>query len=374
MEDPFGHRISYLRLSITDRCNERCHYCMPEELQTWLPRAEVLTYEEILRTVRVGASLGVRKVRVTGGEPLTRRGVLGFIRQLGAIPGIDDIGLSTNGTLLADPPPEEKGGTVSMAQRLAEAGVRTVNISLDTLDPDTYAAVTGRDFHHKVIAGIDASLAAGFQQVKLNCVLMKDRHTGAVAVASDCPNPDDDEDDDDEEDEDDDGNEEDDGDSANSLPALLDFAHERGCLLRFIELMPVTTREMLSSSNFLPTATARRIIEAATGPLIPVPGFRTNGPASYYQIPGRDQLIGFIGAMTNLHFCESCNKLRLTSDGRLRPCLGSHLEFDLRSVLRSGATDDEIRSFFRQVVDRKPKEHDFRGQWQPGRHMTAIGG
>lgn len=124
----------------------------------------------------------------------------------------------------------------------------------------------------------------------------------------------------------------------------------------------------------MPAATARRIIEAATGPLIPVPGFRTNGPASYYHIPGRDQLIGFIGAMTNLHFCGNCNKLRLTSDGKLRPCLGSHLEFDLRSVLRAGATDDETRGFFRQVVARKPKEHDFRGLWQPGRHMTAIGG
>lgn len=312
---------------------------MPEELQTWLPRADLLSYEEILRVVRTGAGLGIRKLRVTGGEPLTRRDVLSFIRQLRRIPGIEDIGVSTNGTLLADHPPEEKGGSVSMAQRLVEAGVRTVNISLDTLNPETYAAVTGRDFHHKVIAGIDAAFAAGFEQVKLNCVLMKDRHS-----------------------------------EAHGLPALLDFAHERGCLLRFIELMPVTTREMLSETNFLPTATARKLIEAHTGSLIPEPGFRTNGPASYYQVPGRDQMVGFIGAMTNLHFCENCNKLRLTSDGKLRPCLGSHLEFDLRSVLRAGASDEELRQFFLQVVARKPKEHDFRGAWQPGRHMTAIGG
>lgn len=339
MEDTFGHRISYLRLSITDRCNERCHYCMPEELQTWLPRADLLSYEEILRTVRAGASLGIRKLRVTGGEPLTRRDVLSFIRQLRDIPGIEDIGLSTNGTLLADSPPEEKGGKISMARRLVEAGVRTVNISLDTLDPVAYAVVTGRDFHHKVLAGIDSAHAAGFQQVKLNCVLMKDRHA-----------------------------------DPGTLAGLVDFAHDRGCLLRFIELMPVTTREMLSETNFLPTATARRLIEAETGSLIPVPGFRTNGPASYFQVPDRDQKIGFIGAMTNLHFCESCDKLRLTSDGKLRPCLGSHLEFDLRAVLRDGADDDALRGFFQQVVARKPKEHDFRGQWLPGRHMTAIGG
>lgn len=335
MQDTFGHQISYLRLSITDRCNERCHYCMPEELQTWLPRADLLTYEEILRTVRAGASLGIRKLRVTGGEPLTRRDVIPFITQLKAIPGIEDIGLSTNGTLLAD---LQRDGRTTAAH-LREAGVRTVNISLDTLDPAAYAAVTGRDFHHKVIAGIDACHAAGFEQIKLNCVLMKAAHSDPDA-----------------------------------LPALLDFAHRQDCLLRFIELMPVTSRELLEDSSFLPTATARRLIEARTGPLIPRPGYKTNGPASYYEVPGRDQLIGFIGAMTNLHFCESCNKLRLTSDGKLRPCLGSHLEFDLRQVLRDGSDDEALKNFFLSVVARKPKEHDFRTTYLPGRHMTAIGG
>jgi len=336
VEDRYGHRISYLRLSITDRCNERCRYCLPEEKQAWLPREGVLTYEEIVRVTRVAARLGVRKLRVTGGEPLVRRGVIHLIRQLKAIPGIEEIGLSTNGTLLAAPDPEEGTGETT-AQRLADAGVRTVNVSLDTLDRAHYASATGRDFLPKVLDGLEAARSAGFASIKLNCVLMRgtnDRH----------------------------------------LPDLVDFAHDRGLLLRFIELMPVSRTDVLEENSFLSTTEARRHLENRFGPLAPRPDFRTNGPASYFQIPGRSQLIGLIGAMTNLHFCESCNKLRLTCDGKLRPCLGSHLEFDLLGVLRAGATDEQLADFFRHVVDRKPKEHDFRDNYVPQRHMTAIGG
>jgi GTP 3',8-cyclase len=158
------------------------------------------------------------------------------------------------------------------------------------------------------------------------------------------------------------------------LTALVDFAAERNLLLRFIELMPVSTTEVLTETNFLPVAEARRALEAKFGALIPQPEFRTNGPASYYQIPGRAQRIGFIGAMTNLHFCESCNKLRLTCDGKLRPCLGSYLEFDIMKPLRAGASDDDLRQFFLDVVERKPEQHDFRTTYQPGRKMVAIGG
>ena len=337
VEDRFGHRISYLRISITDRCNERCLYCMPDEQQEWLPRDGILTYEEIIRIVRIGTALGIHKIRVTGGEPLTRRAVLSFFRMLREIPAITDTGISTNGTLLATPPPEEKDGTVSMASRLVECGVRTANISLDTLDPATYAAVTGRDLHQRALAGIHAALAAGFEKVKLNCVLMKGR-------------------------------------TEHELPALIDFAHTHGCLLRFIELMPVSSREMLTELNFLSTGAARRVIEDHYGPLIPRPDIKTNGPASYFQIPGREQHIGFIGAMTNLHFCENCNKLRLTADGKLRPCLGSHMETDILTPLRAGATDHDLRTLLLDTVDRKPKEHDFRENYQPGRRMIAIGG
>jgi cyclic pyranopterin phosphate synthase len=333
MQDRHGHRISYLRVSITDRCNERCAYCMPGELHEWLPREEILTYEETLRIIRIATDLGVSKVRVTGGEPLTRRGVLDFVRALPKISGIHDLGLSTNGTLLA----RRTDANVTMAMALREAGVRAVNISLDTLDPNFYAQITGRDFHEQVLDGIDAAIAAGFEQIKLNCVLMRGRNE-------------------------------------DQLVPLIEFAAARNLVLRFIELMPVSTNEVLSEENFISILHAKRQIELHLGNLIPEPAFHTNGPATYYQIPGREQRVGFIGAMTNLHFCESCNKLRLTCDGKLRPCLGSALEFDIMKPLRAGASDDELRQFFLDVVDRKPQQHDFRENYQPNRRMIAIGG
>ena len=333
MEDRFGHRISYLRVSITDRCNERCTYCMPRELQEWLPREDVLSYEETLRLIRVATELGVSKVRITGGEPLTRRDVLSFFEMLRSVAGVDDLGLSTNGTLLA----RRTASGLTMAEALRAARVNSVNVSLDTLDPEIYAQTTGRDFLPQALAGIEAAIAAGFEQIKLNCVLMRGR------------------------------NEE-------QFVPLVEYAAARNLMLRFIELMPVSTSDVLHDDNFLPVAEARRALESRYGPLIPEPAFRTNGPSSYYKISGRDQRIGFIGAMSNLHFCESCNKLRLTCDGKLRPCLGSYLEFDIMKVMRAGATDAELKRFFLDVVERKPEQHDFRENYQPGRMMVAIGG
>jgi cyclic pyranopterin phosphate synthase len=333
MEDRYGHRISYLRVSITDRCNERCTYCMPQELQEWLPREGILTFEETLRLIRIAADLGVSKVRVTGGEPLTRRDVINFIRRIPDISGINSIGLSTNGTLLA----REITSGKTMAAALRNAGVQSVNISLDTLDRDTYSQITGRDFHEQVISGIDAAIAAGFEQIKLNTVLMRGRNE-------------------------------------DQLIPLIEFAGARDLILRFIEMMPVSTTNVLDEDNFLPILEAKRTIESFYGSLIPETEFRTNGPAIYYQIPGGKQRIGFIGAMTNLHFCESCNKLRLTCDGKLRPCLGSYLEFDIMKPLRAGATDEELRQFFLDVVELKPAQHDFRDNYQPNRKMIAIGG
>ncbi len=333
MQDLYGHRISYLRVSITDRCNERCTYCMPQELQEWLPREEILTYEETLRLIRIAAQLGVSKIRVTGGEPLTRRDVVPFVAGVGAIGGIQDVGISTNATLLA----RAISPRVTVAAALRKAGVRTVNISLDTLDREEYARVTGRDMLPQVLDGIGAAIAERFEQIKINCVLMRSR-------------------------------------SESQLEGLVEFAATHGLLLRFIELMPVTTGDVLHEDRFFPIAAAKRQLESRFGGLIPVPEFRTNGPASYYEIPGRAQRIGFIGAMTNLHFCESCNKLRLTSDGKLRPCLGSALEFDIKGPMRAGASDDELRSLFLDVVARKPEQHDFRTTYQPGRKMVAIGG
>ena len=156
---------------------------------------------------------------------------------------------------------------------------------------------------------------------------------------------------------------------------LIEFAGKRDLLLRFIELMPVSTTQVLTEENFLPAGEAKKLIEFRLGELTPRPDFRTNGPSSYYELPGTGQLIGFIGAMTNLHFCETCNKLRLTSEGKLRPCLGSHLEFDMREVLRNPEMDDnDVAKFFLEVVDRKPEQHEFRENYQPGRKMIAIGG
>lgn len=306
---------------------------MPQELQEWLPRAEILSYEETLRLIHIAAGLGVTKIRVTGGEPLTRRGIVEFIRQIPEIPGIRDVGVSTNGTLLA----REISPGVTIASAVRAAGVRSLNISLDTLDRGTYARITGRDFLAQVLEGIEAAIGAGFQQIKLNTVLMRDRNE-------------------------------------DQLIPVIEFAASRNLIVRFIELMPVSTTEVLSDRNFLPVAEAKRAIEARYGNLIPEPTFQTNGPASYYQIPAREQRIGFIGAMTNLHFCESCNKLRLTCDGKLRPCLGSYLEFDIMKPLRLGASDDDLRQFFLDVVDRKPQQHDFRENYQPNRKMIAIGG
>ena len=172
MQDRYGHRISYLRVSITDRCNERCTYCMPQELQEWLPRDEILSFEETLRIIRVAAELGVSKVRVTGGEPLTRRDVVHFIAQIPKISGIKSLGLSTNGTLLT----RQISSGKTTATALREAGVQSVNISLDTLDRHVYSQITGRDFHAQVLEGIDAAIAVGFDQIKLNTVLMRGRN------------------------------------------------------------------------------------------------------------------------------------------------------------------------------------------------------
>jgi cyclic pyranopterin phosphate synthase len=225
----------------------------------------------------------------------------------------------------------------TMAAALRSAGAQSINVSLDTLDRHLYSQITGRDFHAQVLKGIDAAIAAGFDQIKLNTVLMRGRND-------------------------------------DQLVPLIEFAAARNLILRFIEMMPVSTTEVLSDENFLPIAEAKRTIEKRFGDLIPETSFRTNGPATYYQIPGREQRIGFIGAMTNLHFCESCNKLRLTCDGKLRPCLGSYLEFDIMKPLRAGASDEELRRFFIDVVDRKPEQHDFRNNYQPDRKMIAIGG
>ena len=222
--------------------------CMPDELQEWLPRGGILSYEEMERIVRVGVGLGIRKLRVTGGEPLTRRDVLGFMRRLCAIDGIEDVGVSTNGTLLATAPGE--GGAETVARHLVDSGVRSANVSLDTLDRDKYAQTTGRDYLPRVIDGIDAAIEARMPSVKLNTVLMNGRNDG-------------------------------------DLLEMVDFARARGLLLRFIELMPVSRTDVLTEENFLSAGRARKMIEAELGELKPRPDYKTNGPRATSRCPGR---------------------------------------------------------------------------------------
>jgi len=322
---PPDRTVDYLRISITDRCNERCLYCMPEGYHGWERGVDHLTADEIIRVVRVAVGLGFRKFRLTGGEPLVRRDVPDLVRAMSAIPGVECIGLSTNGTRLA-----------ALAPLLREAGLRTVNVSLDALDPQVYRRVTGGDVG-AVIAGICAAVLAGFECVKLNCVLMRGVNEGEL------------------------------------WPLAL-FAAKHGLPLRLIELMPITRTDVLTEANFLPVGEAMQLLRQHDE-LIPQPDRHLGwGPAKYYQLKHIGALVGFIGAMTNLHFCESCNKMRLTADGKIRPCLGDHGELDLRAALRGSSSDAAVREVFLAALNRKPLEHSFRGQYQPGRPMTAIGG
>ena len=323
--DQFGRTVNYLRISVTDRCDERCLYCRPEGYQGWEHKPNHLTAEEIVRLVRVAAGLGFRQFRLTGGEPLTRGDVPEIVRATTAIPGVEGVGLSTNGTRLAP-----------LAQGLREAGLHTVNVSLDALDPQTYHQVTGGDVA-RALAGIRAAVRAGFERVKLNCVLMR-------------------------------------GVNEAELWPLVLFAAEHGLPLRLIELMPLTTTEVLTEKHFLPVGEAMQLL-ARHDELIPQPERRLgHGPAKYYLLKRTGALVGFIGALTNGHFCEHCNKLRLTADGKVRPCLGNHVEVDLRAALRHGASDHELRQLLESALQVKPREHEFRKNYTPGRPMTAIGG
>ena len=325
MNDTFGRTVDYLRISITDRCNERCLYCMPEGYKGWERKEEHLTADEIIRVVRIAAELGFKKFRLTGGEPLVRADILEIVRGMKAIPGVETIGLSTNGMKLA-----------TLAGPLREAGSRTVNVSLDALDPEIYRKITGGDVA-KVVAGIRAAVAAGFERVKLNCVLM--RHV-----------------------------------NESELWPLVLFAAEYRLPLRLIELMPLTSTEVLTEKNFLPCGEAMRLL-GQKDELVPQPERQLgNGPARYYLLKRTGVLVGFIGALTNEHFCEQCNKMRLTSDGKIRPCLGNHGEIDLHEALRRTEDDAVLRELFREAMRLKPLEHQFRHQYQPFRPMTAIGG
>ncbi len=323
MTDPFGRTIDYLRISVTDRCNERCLYCMPEGYKGWAQKADHLSAAQLVAIAAAASRLGFKKFRLTGGEPLIRADFLEIARGIGALPGLYSLGVSTNGLRLA-----------AMARDLAAAGVRSVNVSLDALDPARYRRITGGDLA-AVLAGIRAAQAENLF-VKLNCVLMR-------------------------------------GVNEEDYRPLVRLSAELGAPLRFIELMPLSSTDVLTGQNFLSVAELRRRLDAES-PLEPLTDYRPgHGPARYWRDRATGAHVGFIGALTTTDFCATCNKLRLTADGKLRPCLGRHGELDLKSALASGAPD-ALESLLARAIAEKPENHEFTDNYQPARPMTAIGG
>ncbi len=317
--------INYLRVSITDRCNLRCFYCTPWGGWKKLPAPEILRYEELLRLAGVAAGVGIRKIRVTGGEPLVRRGVLEFIRSLHRLPGLQEVCLTTNGVLLPE-----------MAADLYATGLRHLNLSLDTLRRDRYRELTGHDDFLKVLAGIEGAAALGFRPLKINCVVLKGLN-------------------DDE---------------------LLDFAlltRDHAYQVRFIEFMPTVARERWAR-HFLPMAEVRRRLEALGG-LTPVAQGATAGPARTFRLPGFQGELGFISSVSD-HHCPTCNRLRLTAAGMLKPCLFAAPEIDLKGPLRQGADDESLGNLFREAVRLKGQglKSSLSDSSLPGRAMVSIGG
>jgi cyclic pyranopterin phosphate synthase len=325
--DSFGRRHTNLRISVTDRCNIRCFYCMPAEGVVFRPREELLTFEEIERFVRALVPLGIDKLRLTGGEPLVRADLPRLVEKLAAVPGVRDLALTTNGMLLDD-----------QAAALKQAGLRRLNISLDTLREEVFERITRRQGLDRVLAGIAAAQATGFDEIRLN----------AVAIA---------------------------GLTEAEIIPLAEFARDRGLELRFIEFMPLDAEHHWSNDQLLTGADIRRVVESRWGPLTPAPRANPSQPAVDFQFADGRGSIGFINPVSE-PFCGDCNRLRLTAEGQVRNCLFSTIEWDARRVLRRGGSDDDLRALVRESVAAKAAAHGI-GQsdfHQPERAMYQIGG
>ena len=322
--DQFGRTIEYLRISVTDRCNFRCRYCMPLEGLPWLPKADLLSYEEIAEVVSQLAPLGLRRIRLTGGEPTIRPGLATLVRMLRAVEAVEDIALSTNGVKLP-----------ILAAELAEAGLARVNISADSLRPERIAAIARRDLGFDPITAATAAQAAGLAPIKLNTVVIRGTNDDEV----------------------------------------VDFARltvEHPWHVRFIELMPVGEMEALTFDHVVPSDEILARIDAALGPLERTAGPALgNGPAEYWRVPGAAGSIGVITPMTHT-YCERCNRVRLTADGRLRTCLFGDHEVDLRTPLRAGIP---LAPFVRQALADKPQAHALLQRRNGGlRALSQVGG
>jgi len=305
MQDGFGRRIEYLRISVTDKCNLRCVYCMPEEGLPWLKRDDLLSFEEIETIVREMARLGLRRLRITGGEPLVRRDLPVLVRKLSRIEGVDDIALSTNAVLLGE-----------VAEELRDAGVNRVNVSLDSLVPERIDAISRRaGSADRIFAGLEAAERAGFAPIKVNCVVMRGRNDDEVE-------------------------------------AFARISRERPWHIRFIEVMPTGENLGVSADEYV---SADEMIERIRriGDLETVAGPKGNGPARYYSFPDAPGTIGVITPMSH-NYCDRCNRMRLTADGQLRPCLFGHLQTNLRDPLRRG---EPMEPLIRETLRIKPERH-----------------
>lgn len=316
MIDSFGRPITYIRLSVTELCDLRCRYCMPEEGVCKLRHDQMLTEEEMVRAVQAAAKLGIEKVRVTGGEPLTKPNILSICRQVAQVPGIQEVSITTNGIRLPE-----------LAVPLREAGVRRVNISLDTLNPGKYAYITRRGALDKALAGLDAALDAGFDRVKINAVLIG-------------------------------------GFNDDEIPALAALTRERPVDVRFIELMPMSGNRDFGPESYIPVS---RVLEKLPQA---VPE-KEEGVARLYRLPGAMGRVGLISPLSQ-HFCASCNRIRLTADGKLKPCLHSAEEISIK-----GLDDTAMLDRMRQAIWGKPQCHGALGplsRSETPRSMNQIGG
>ena len=325
--DRFSRVHDNLRISVTDRCNIRCFYCMPEDPVQFTDRREILSFEEITHFARVAASLGVSKLRLTGGEPLVRRGLPDLIEKLVEIPGIKDIALTTNAVLLEQ-----------QAKALYAAGLRRLNIHLDTLDRERFKQITRRDDLPRVLAGIDAAVAAGFRKIKLNVVAVK----GLI--------------------------------EPDIVPMAI-YCRERGFEPRFIEFMPLDSQSLWDRSRVLFANDVAKILSREISPLIEIPDNDPRAPATDYAYADGVGRVGFIASVSK-PFCLNCNRIRLTSDGKLRYCLFAIEETDVRFLLRSGAPDEEIAAVVRKTVSEKWLGHEINSSKfvPPPRPMYSIGG
>ena len=325
--DTFGRLHDNLRISVTDRCNIRCYYCMPEHEVRFVPRAEILSFEDIERFVRIAVRLGVRKLRITGGEPLLRRDLPVLIRKLAAVDGIEDLALTTNGVTLAE-----------QAGALYEAGLRRINVHLDTLDPERFRVITRRDDLGRVLAGIDACIGLGFDPIKINAVAVKN-----------LVEPD--------------------------IVPLARFGRERGIEIRYIEFMPLDAQGLWLRDKVLLADEILALLATEFGPLEALPDADPRAPASEFRFRDGAGKIGFIASVSK-PFCLNCNRIRLTADGKLRHCLFAVQETDVKSLLRDGSSDERIIQVIRQTVRDKWIGHEINTPKfvPPPRPMYAIGG